>query len=210
LLGRRFDFGSGSGNESSEARIVELAVNYTQRRRRDGFLAQLVVRKGFERTRSSAVADGIGTLVRLRGQWVKRFGNEWLWSSALTVQHAFDPVHVFERLPVGGHRSVRGYRENQLLRDRSTVLRTQLDIPIRVAGGTLTVSPFLDAGRASNIAQEIRAGGGDRLASAGVSLTYKVNRLEVVLDIAGRLTERQRRGDELQNKGIHLGLNYVF
>jgi len=66
------------------------------------------------------------------------------------VQVALDPLVPFERFSVGGSASVRGYRQNQEVRDSGYSLRVDARFPLlrEPSGRTvLRVGPFVDSGR---------------------------------------------------------------
>jgi hemolysin activation/secretion protein len=86
-----------------------------------------------------------------QGQWLGRLegsGIDFLVRG--NVQIALDPLVPFERFSVGGSASVRGYRQNQEVRDSGYSLRVDARFPlIREPSGrtVLRVGPFVDSGR---------------------------------------------------------------
>jgi hypothetical protein len=75
-------------------------------------------------------------------QWVRRFddrGDQFVFRTDL--QLAEDPLLPLEQFAVGGASTVRGYRENQLVRDNGFVTSAELRIPtfrLAVSGLSLT------------------------------------------------------------------------
>ena len=66
-----------------------------------------------------------------------------------TVQLANEALLAPEQFSVGGVYSVRGYRENQLVRDKGYLGSLELHLPVlqgRRQGNLLTVVPFFDVG----------------------------------------------------------------
>jgi hemolysin activation/secretion protein len=139
---------------------------------------------------SIALGDA-GTQLHLRGQ----------------VQRARQHLVPLEQLSVGGRHSVRGYRENQLVRDNGHALSLELHHPIRWGEAVwqqLVLIPFIDSGRAHD-----RHGPAHALSSAGLGLQWRVADVEAELFVARRLQQRRldTHGD-LQDHGIHLALRW--
>ena len=87
-------------------------------------------------------------------QWVRRF-EPWGWETVFRtdLQLSSRPLFSLEQFPVGGHQSVRGYRENELVRDNGFASSLELRIPLwSNAAGTssLQLAPFVDLGRSWN------------------------------------------------------------
>ena len=84
--------------------------------------------------------------------WLYRFENSGLELHLRgNVQLALDPLLPFERYSLGGAASVRGYRENQLIRDNGYSLGLTAILPLRRdvnSRSVLAVGPFVDFGRA--------------------------------------------------------------
>jgi hemolysin activation/secretion protein len=68
-----------------------------------------------------------------------------------TGQWTDDPLLALEQISVGGFGTVRGYLENQLVRDRGVVGSAELRVPVlfnKAGAGTVFVAPFFDFGGA--------------------------------------------------------------
>ena len=108
---------------------------------------------------------------------------QWRWRHAESgievgfrgsVQLALDPLLPFERYSVGGYYSVRGYRENLMVRDNGYALGLEFSLPLKVDPSGRSVfraGPFADFGRSWS---HDRGGeGGDaNLASVGVNVMW--------------------------------------
>ena len=91
-----------------------------------------------------------------------------------SAQLALDPLLPFERFSVGGYYSVRGYRENQLVRDNGFSFGLDARLPLRrtPAGRTLLrAGPFVDVGRSWNQGRGVTEGK-KTLASVGVAVAW--------------------------------------
>jgi hemolysin activation/secretion protein len=126
------------------------------------------------------------------------------------VQLTNDPLFVMEKYSVGGAISVRGYRENTLVRDNGYDISLEYRHPLmKDASGRsiLALAPFFDAGGASNTAQP-DGPNPDLISSAGIGVrwdpTPKVNAQiywgyafqDVIVD-----------GSSIQDDGIHFLLS---
>jgi hemolysin activation/secretion protein len=159
LLGSGFSFTEGPEDGEAKLTVFRFGQEWSYRRSRQVFVARSLVSWGtglFDATTHSAsgVPDGrfIAWLAQL--QWAQRF--EWLDAlliARLDGQLSNDPLLGLEQLGVGGPTSVRGYRENTMVRDQGVVGSIELRFPLLRRGDGrpwLEIGPFVDAGYASN------------------------------------------------------------
>jgi hemolysin activation/secretion protein len=131
----------------------------------------------------------------------------------MDLQIANDRLFPLEQYPMGGRFTVRGYRENTLVRDNAFLFSVESRLPIfpKLLGEeTIQLAPFIDVGRAWN------AKGGtpdpQTLASIGVGLrfTYGQNALPIFKNMFAniywghQLNRVPDRNQNLQDHGIHL------
>lgn len=120
-----------------------------------------------------------------------------------------------EQFPVGGMASVRGYRENTLIRDEGLTasLEYRREVarrpgPLAVAGaaeGALQVAVFADAGGGRD-----KGGRWDSLASVGAGLRWAAGGgLEAVVYKAFALRNEPAGSETLQDRGIHFRVGYA-
>jgi hemolysin activation/secretion protein len=125
------------------------------------------------------------------------------------LQYTSDHLVPLERLGIGGRYSVRGYRENQLVRDSGYILSAEIVYPVfsnEAEKQRLAIVPFLDLGRGANEDEPA-----NRLASIGVGFQGRWGGLEGELFLAKRLkTLPTEPGSNLQDRGIHLQVRYAF
>lgn len=122
------------------------------------------------------------------------------------LQLAHESLLPLERFSVGGWDTVRGYPENQLVRDNAAVASLELRVPVLRDGlerPVLELAPFFDFGKAWNRDGEesLRS-----LASAGLGLRYSPRagmHLEVYWGVPFRDVESDD-AESLQDHGIHL------
>ena len=120
------------------------------------------------------------------------------------LQRAQTNILPIDAISIGGVNSVRGYRENQLIRDNGQLLSAQLDVPLlpTTRAAQLTAGPFFDWGRGRNVGGE-----SDELSSIGIASRYSWHGLRVDVAAAKRLAHPSsvdaNKHGTLQDKGIH-------
>ncbi len=93
----------------------------------------------------------------------------------ISGQVAADPLLTMEQFSIGGSETVRGYRENQLVRDEGVVVTVEFRVPLvfdAAGNAVFTLVPFYDFGSGSNIT----AGSvSNDISSAGLGLVFQPN-----------------------------------
>lgn len=183
----------------------------------------LALRSTFNQARTNLqdVADlPAGTVVPARhyGVWlgqaqyarqVQEQGAQFV--ARLSAQQARHRLPALDQLSIGGVNTVRGFRENQLIRDTGVVLNLELDYPVVRAFGSgfnLSLVPFYDHGRGKN-----RDAPADSLSSVGLAARMRWQGFSAELALAKRLTHPAtvtRDGGKLQDKGVHFRVAYQF
>lgn len=129
----------------------------------------------------------------------------------LTGQRTPDRLIPMEQMAVGGITTVRGYLENQLVRDNGMVANVELDFPVLTDGArqlNVHLKPFVDYGRAWNTGATAAI-----ISSFGLAARLRWQALTFDLSIARRLHHSGTvisNGSDLQEKGIQLQLSYDF
>ena len=147
-----------------------------------------------------------------QAQAVKRIEKWWgiQLLGRVAAQIANDRLFPLEQMPVGGRFSVRGYRENTLVRDDAVLASFESRVPLlRFASGEdrLQFAQFVDFGRAWNA--KGHTPDPHTLASVGVGLRWTIlpqerARFEVYW---GQQLNHVRGGEgNMQDHGIHLQL----
>lgn len=128
-----------------------------------------------------------------------------------TLQRTPDRLLPLDGLAVGGVNTVRGFRENQLVRDNGAYLNVEFDYPVlqNAASGTqLNLVPFVDYGWARNT-----GGPTATLASAGLAARVQWHKFNMDLVVAKRLKQADAPASgssNLQDKGVHVQVAYRF
>lgn len=219
LLGEPFSFTPGEPDGVTRIWSWRFWQEYTQRSEKQ----VLALRSTFSHARNNL--QTVTDLPVPGEQTAQRYGS-WLGQAQylrqiqdqgaqivarLSVQHARDRLPALDQLAIGGAASVRGFRENQLLRDTGAILNLELDYPlVRQYGSAFNLSlvPFYDYGRGKN-----RGAAADSLSSLGLATRIRWQGVSVDLAVAKRLTHPSSvttAGGTLQDKGVHLRVAYQF
>lgn len=217
LLGEGFAFTSGVPADGKvKATVFRLAQDWTQRDEtqvtaiRSQFSIGL---NAFSATINSGDVPS-GDFVAWLGQyqWIKLLNNDmgqFIFRSS--AQLTPDSLFAMEQYSLGGALSVRGYLENQIVRDTGYNVSFEYRYPlIKDANGksVLTIAPFFDAGGSKN---NKRSNGSDpdSISSFGIGFRWDPSNnihAEVYWGHANKnLTKKNR--DSLQGNGIHFLIN---
>lgn len=153
-------------------------------------------------------------------QWVQRLGDTGikvlLRSDIQLTPNALLPI---EKMGVGGYFSVRGYRENQLVRDNGWVSSIEARFPIfrlpfpgidaKSGSGSLEFAVFFDFGWSKNTEQFTLDGSLTNISSVGVGLRWNPHERvhsEIYWGYALRKVDNQGE-DSLQDNGVQFVLD---
>lgn len=229
LLNEPFSFSPGEQDGQSEVSLLRLATEWTWRRTQDAFYTRLAVSQGVDwldatdRDEAPPLPDGSRvdnlpdsdfTTFLLQTHYARALpwaGMQLL--ARLTTQVSLDPLLSSQKLAVGGARTVRGYRENQLVRDNGVIASVELRVPVwpDEAGNSrlgLTFVPFLDFGEAQDEAIDLPGlddPESDRLLSVGGGLLWNGwQPLHLAVFYGEDLEDADTGGDSLQEDGVHV------
>jgi len=213
----RFATGFGPGDSvdgETRVSVLRLSQQYQGRFAEQAFSARSTFNVGFDAFNATLHPSGpdsrfFSWLGQLRfAQKLGDSGAQFLLRA--DIQLAADELLTLERYALGGYRSVRGYRENSLVRDEGYALSGELRYPLLMAHNpsevSLQVAPFVDIGE---------AWGQDRndhrmLFSAGVGLLSSWQMFDFQVYWAHpfhkRITSVQPSQYDLQDDGLHLQL----
>ncbi|MGA1844976.1 MAG: ShlB/FhaC/HecB family hemolysin secretion/activation protein [bacterium] len=157
LLGRPFSFTDGAEEGRTRLKVVRFAQQWNDRSNANAFAVRSCFSLGEDAlagTWESDREDGAFCAWLGQIQWVRRLGDRGTVVVLRgDVQLANDPLLPFERFAVGGMNSVRGYRENRLVRDNGLASSVEVRIPIisnHRGEAPLQAATFLDYGRSWN------------------------------------------------------------
>ena len=219
LLGEPFSFVPGEPTGTSKARDWRFWQEYTHRSEEQVLALRSVFTFG-ENNELPASAFPVAGLTldqdyRIwlgQAQYARRMldnGSQFI--VRFNLQKTPDRLIPMEQMSVGGINTVRGYLENQLVRDNGVVANIELDFPVFTDVArklSLNLKPFYDYGRAWNTGQDASV-----ITSLGLAARLRWQGLTFDLSLAKRLHHSGTEissGSNLQEKGIELQLSYDF
>ncbi|HEY9624803.1 MAG TPA: ShlB/FhaC/HecB family hemolysin secretion/activation protein, partial [Crinalium sp.] len=215
-VGDPIPFPAIGADENGRTRISALrfAQEWTQRGSRDVFAARSQFSLGLDALDSTVSNEGPDSRFfawRGQAQWVHLLAKDTLFVLRSDLQLTGDELLAQEQFGVGGQRSVRGYRQDQLLTDNGFLASAEVRVPIfrvRSVNGILHLIPFIDFGMGWN--------NGDRpdpdpntLLSAGLGLQWQMgDRFSARLDWGIPLIDVNSEGDSLQENGLYFSVRW--
>jgi hemolysin activation/secretion protein len=210
LLGESFDFTSGSRDGTSSVAALQFVQEYFKRGIGSALAARSTFAVGLDTLGATALGgdepDGQYLAWIGQMQYVRRLREN---SNARVVvrgvsQIAFDELLALQQFSIGGSSSVRGYRENRLVRDSGAWGGVELRLPLLPyeSRSTLELVPFVDGGYAWNADSEQDGLG---LLSVGAGLVFAPTEWFETSVFYGYGLMNRDRGD-LQDIGIHFAV----
>ncbi|ABC30129.1 Hemolysin activation/secretion protein [Hahella chejuensis KCTC 2396] len=226
LLGEPFSFSEGAVEGQTSTTTLQLGLDWMLRTRDQAIYASLSARRGLDVLGATDTEDGggegpNGVFFALLGQlqYATRMD---VWKGGRFIlrasgQKAFAPLFSMEKYSVGGRDSVRGYRENQLVRDNGLSLSAELRLPVLTGESgadryKLRLIPFIDSGLSWDESSSAHASEKVDIYSVGLGLQGDpLPGLHVDLFWAQALQKDNVRtdGDDLQDKGLHFSVQYL-
>jgi hemolysin activation/secretion protein len=217
LLGERFSFEPGARNGRSVVTALRAVQEWVHRTQGQVIAARSRFSFGINALGATSNGGGLpdGRFFTWLGQfqWVRRLGILDSYSIFRTdLQLSDDPLLSLEQISVGGRYSVRGYRENTMLRDRAIITSLETRVPLvrnMFWADFVELAPFFDFGRGWN--RERKTPGPQDIASVGVGVRWALTtswpvpiRPQFELYWGHRLRKVEKPGGSLQDNGIHL------
>jgi len=219
LLGEGFSFSPGVSDGESRIAMVSFSQQWSHRSVRDrrvdaAWLLHSRFTLGIDAL-DATVHDGLpdGRFLTWQGhaQWRKRLDQNGRRQLAVRgrVQLADSPLLPLEKFTLGGVDTVRGYRENTLVRDNGWSLSLELYWTLSPPGsswGEWQLVPFIDYGDGWNEGPlELN----QELGSVGAGLIWNgPGGWYAELYGAARLVDVGNGGDDLQDQGIYFQVRY--
>jgi hemolysin activation/secretion protein len=158
LGGAPFSFSPGAQRGRSVVTALRLALEWTDRTQTQVFAARSRFSVGIDALNATINPGDLpdSRFVAWLGQvqWARRL-TDWGWQAIarLDVQLAAQPLLPLEQVAVGGRFTVRGYRENQVVRDNAVIASLESRIPLvrnKPWADVVQLAPFIDYGNAWN------------------------------------------------------------
>jgi len=220
LLGEPFSFSPGAEDGESTVTAVRFSQEWTYRTQRQVIAARSRFSLGIDALDATIhdpdIADGRFFSWLGQFQWARVFGP---WDIQLIfktdLQLCNEPLLPLEQIAVGGRYSVRGYRENQLVRDEGLIASLESRIPIvhnKPWAEYLQFAPFIDFGKAWN--RGIRTPSPRSISSVGLGLRWAATLMRTPFTLRPRLEiywghplrDVDTPENDLQDDGIHFQL----
>ena len=211
LLGNSFSFNEGVNSGHTQATVVRFYQEHIERREnqvlalRSTFSVGLNALGSTPQTNinfpSSEFFAWLG-----QGQYAHQVldnGSQFVWRGHVQVSNS--SLLPIEQIAVGGVNTVRGYRENELVRDEGFSNSVEFHYPLvgePNAKQVLSLVPFVDYGGAWNRNQSARY-----LLSTGLGLNWKFDQFNAEFYWAHKLNAPEiNQHHDLQDEGIHFQL----
>lgn len=214
LMGEPFSFSAGIPNGESKVDVLRFSQDLLRREASRVIALRSTLSRG--RTNATPQTAGIGP-GRHFLSWLGQFQWAQLHAASgqqliarLDAQWTDHPLMPIEKLAFGGMNTVRGYRENQALRDRGYVLSLEYRYPVfseATTGIRLYIAPFVDYGRGWNADSTPTAP--DDISSAGLGLLFEYSqRLQARLYVGKPFRDIPQAKHDPQDSGVHFALVY--
>ncbi len=217
LLGEPFSFSPGAEDGESTVTALRFSQEWTYRTRRQVIAARSRFSFGIDAlgatNHTANIPDGRFFSWLGQFQWARVLGP---WDVQMIfrtdLQLATDPLLPLEQFAVGGRYSVRGYRENQLVRDQGLIASLESRIPLvrnKRWADYLQLTPFVDFGRVWN--EDVHNPSPETIASIGLGLRWEATLMKSPFELRPRLEiywgyplkDVDTPEDNLQDDGIH-------
>ena len=212
LLGLPFNFSPGAVNGATTVSVLRFFQEWTERDQTQVLALRSSLNFGFEvldATRNGTARDSQFVSWQGQAQYVRRLdarGDQLVLGSSF--QASDSPLLSLEQFSIGGANTVRGLRENQIVRDIGWIGSLEFRVPVwsTTAGQPrLQLAPFFDYGIGWNIGAPTPKQ--SDVASAGVGLLFNP-----CAHVSGRLYWDRAFRDfnngsrDLQDHGLHFSL----
>jgi hemolysin activation/secretion protein len=217
LLGEPFTFSPGAQNGRSAVTALRVALEWTERTQNQVLAARSRFSLGVDAFNATINQDDLpdSRFMAWLGQvqWARRLTDWGLQViSRVDVQLAAQPLLSLEQIAVGGRFTVRGYRENQVVRDNAILVSVESRIPLvrnTWWADIVQLAPFIDYGNAWNT--KFATPAPRNLASVGLGLRWALTltspislRPEFEIYWGVPLNNMKTAGGNLQDAGVHL------
>ncbi|MEW6219387.1 MAG: ShlB/FhaC/HecB family hemolysin secretion/activation protein [Thermodesulfobacteriota bacterium] len=216
LLGMPFSLYAGYDNGEIDITVGRLAADWVQRWPDQVLAARLVLSQGLDALGATDTGDGVDTTFTAwlaQAQLAKHLGlrqdDQLIVKADCQLAGAVLPAP--EKFAVGGTGSVRGYRQNQLVRDNGLVFSMEYRLPLfrlplpgvsaQATDGLLQLAPFYDLGASWS---DTRPAQSLTISGAGAGLRWDPSpNLHAELYLAKALRDIDNPSSDPQDSGIH-------
>lgn len=129
-----------------------------------------------------------------------------------TDQMTHDKLLPLDGISIGGHNTVRGFVENQLVLDQGRIVNIEFEYPVLRNEIKLALIPFYDVGKGQNQNQG-QGNVASTISSAGLEARGQFCHVSLDVSVAAKLTRPDSvtsSGASLQEKGFYFQLAYNY
>ena len=217
LLGVPFSFSPGVQNGNSEVTVLRLTADWIDRQLDRVIAVRARINQGISALGSTSndgvLPDSKFTSFLLQAQWARRFGeNRNQLILRADIQESLGGLLPTEKFSIGGMDSVRGYRQNLMVRDSGWLLSAEWRMPAFADERGLSHFQwafFADAGHGVN--KDFGESGPSSIASVGAGFLWApMDAMQTEFYFAAPFEEVDFSDQDLQDQGVHFRLNYRF
>lgn len=220
LFGQGFDFTEGASDEGeTKVTVVRIGHNWLYRTDTHAFALKNTVSIGLDLLDatihdSDDMADGHFFAYLGQTQYSRRLSLKGVNSQLIVrgdVQWADDQLLSMEKIGVGGFGTVRGYRQNELVRDNALVGSLEVRIPIIEHKKNLVeLAPFFDVARSWNHGDASEQT--ENISGAGLGLRWSLGDRAFAFLYWGHAFDEMesQREYNLQDDGLYFQLTAYF
>jgi hemolysin activation/secretion protein len=214
LAGEPYSFSPGVVNGDSTVTAVRLGQEFLTRTQEYALALRSTFSIGVDALQATIQPDGIPDSQYWawlgQAQYVRRLPRDWQLILRGTAQLTDQALLPIEQFSLGGVDTVRGYRENQLVRDEALVATAELRIPVvrKNDRSVLDLAVFFDAGWAKNNGIPGNPTLSDQfISSAGLGVIWNpVHNFSATIYWGIPFKHFEQNADNLQDIGIHFSL----
>jgi hemolysin activation/secretion protein len=211
VSGERFSISPGSVDGQTRITALRISPEYVYRSQERVIAARTTLSIGLDELDPIMTSDYDRKYLTwlTQASWVESVSsNDMLFIVKLFHQYTDQSVVSMEQFSLGGMNTIRGYRENQLIRDNAVVISPELRIPVykdRYGKALVYLIPFFDYGVGWNTDGPR---GRETIYSAGLGVTYNPTDYVNMAVYWGHAFEDFDipNDDDLQDYGIHFQL----
>jgi hemolysin activation/secretion protein len=213
LFDKSFNFTPAAENGKTKITVARFSQEWVERSQRRVIAARSMFSRGLDTLDASVNGkpqDGKFTSWLGQFQWISRLPHT---RSQLVLranaQWTANGLPGMETFTIGGHNTVRGYRENRLVADKGITGSIELRLPLysrKSPAFNLQLAPFADYGKVAN--NYLPDPEKKRIGSVGVGIIGSLTR-RVLFDAYYGYPFRNFKdaNDNIQDEGIHFNLS---
>lgn len=213
LLGQPFSFTPGEPDGLSRVKVWRFSQEWTERWEKQALALRSTFAFGGNNVDPTGSPVPVAESHYLTWVGQAQFVRHVLENGAQVLlrgstQQTRDRLLPLERFAIGGVGTVRGFRENSVVRDTGYIATAEFRYPLWPDGDarrSLHLLAFADAGSGRN-----RGEARQTVSSAGAGVNWRYSGFSADLYVAHKISKLpQRTSGNLQDRGVHLQISYT-